>query len=113
YLALLADTTSARIFVFAANTLEKSQRIEGTKTKHHKQGGWSQARYQRHVENFHTQHAKEVADHVARIVRDERIDKIILSGDEVVLPLFREYLPKDVAGRVIDVVRLDTRATER
>jgi peptide chain release factor subunit 1 len=112
YLALLADTSSARIFVFAANTLEKRQRIQGTKTKHHKQGGWSQARYQRHVENFHAQHAKEVAEHVARIVRSEAITKIILSGDEVVLPLLREHLPKDVAGRVVDVVRLDTHALE-
>jgi peptide subunit release factor 1 (eRF1) len=112
YLTVVADTTSARMFVFAVNTVEKTERIQGTKTKHHKQGGWSQARYQRHVENFHTQHAKEVAEHVARIVRDERIDKIILSGDEVVMPLLREHLPKDVAGRVVDVVRLDSRAPE-
>jgi peptide subunit release factor 1 (eRF1) len=112
YLALIADTNSARIFVFAANTLEKSSHIQGTKTKHHKQGGWSQARYQRHVENVHVRHAKEVADHVARIVRDEAIDKIIVSGDEVVLPRLREHLPKDVAGRIVDLVRLDSRAPE-
>src|SRR5207302_10297805 len=46
YAAVVADTHVARIFVFAANTLERSQQIEGTKTKHHKMGGWSQARYQ-------------------------------------------------------------------
>ena len=53
YAALVADTHSARIFVFAANTVERTEQIEGTKTKHHKRGGWSQARYQRHTENFH------------------------------------------------------------
>jgi peptide chain release factor subunit 1 len=113
YLALLADTNSARIFIFAANMLEQSRHIQGTKTKHHKQGGWSQARYQRHVENVHVQHAKEVVDHVARIVREEAIDKIILSGDDGVLPLLREHLPKDVAARIVDLVRLDTHAPER
>jgi peptide chain release factor subunit 1 len=112
YLALLADTSSARIFVLAANTVERTHWIQGTKTKQHKQGGWSQARYRRHVENFHAQHAKEVADHVARIVRDEAIEKIVLSCDEVVLPLIREHLPKDVAERVVDVVRLDKHAPE-
>jgi len=112
YLALLADTQSARIFVFAANVLEQKRHIQGTRTKHHKQGGWSQARYQRHVENFHAQLAKEVSDHVARIVREEGIDKIVVSGDEVVLPRLREHLPKDVAGRIIDVVRLGTHAPE-
>ena len=112
YLAVVADTTSARLFVFAVNALEKADRIQGTKTKHHKQGGWSQARYQRHVENFHAQHAKEVAEHVARVVRDEAIDKIVLAAEEVVMPLLREHLPKDVAGRIVDIVRLDTRAPE-
>jgi peptide subunit release factor 1 (eRF1) len=112
YLAVVADTTSARIFVFAVNALERAERIQGTKTKHHKQGGWSQARYQRHVENFHAQHAKDVAGHVARIVRDEAIDKIVLSGEEVVMSLLREQLPKDVAGRVVDIVRLDMRTPE-
>jgi peptide chain release factor subunit 1 len=113
YLALLTDTHSARIFVFATNTLEKTEQIESAKTKHHKKGGWSQARYQRHVENFHLQHAKEVAETVARLVRDESIDKVFISADDVVMPLLREHLPKEIADRIVDVVKLDVRAPER
>jgi peptide chain release factor subunit 1 len=112
YLALLADTASARIFVFAANTIEKTHHIQGTKTKHHKQGGWSQARYQRHVENAHVQHLKEVVEHVSRIVRDEAIERIVIAGDEVLVPLLREHLPKDVAARIVDLVRLDAKSPE-
>jgi peptide chain release factor subunit 1 len=112
YLAILADTHSAGLFVFALNTLEKTNRVEGEKTKHHKKGGWSQARYQRHVENYHLQHAKEVVDAVAKIVRDEKIDTIVLSGDPVILPLLREQLPKDVAARIVDHVKLDVRTPE-
>jgi len=112
YVALLADSHSARIFVFAANTIEKTDRIENVKTKHHKQGGWSQARYQRHVENYHLQHAKEVVDAVAKIVRDEKIDKIVLSGDEVILPLLRDQLPKDVGERIVDMVKMDVKTPE-
>jgi peptide chain release factor subunit 1 len=113
YLALLADTHSARIFVFAANAVEKTDLIEGVKTKRHKMGGWSQARYQRHMENYHLHHAKEVVDAVARIVREERIDQIVISGDEVIVPLLREQFPKDVAERIVDVVKLEMRANER
>ena len=76
-------------------------------------GGWSQARYQRHIENFHLQHAKEVAETLARIVRDERIDSIVIAGDEVIVPLLKEQFSKEVAERVIDVVKLDIRAPER
>ncbi len=112
YAVLLADTHSARIFVFAANAVVKTETIESPKTKHHRKGGWSQARYQRHTENFHVHHAKEVVDAVDRIVRDEGIDTVLLSGDEVILPLLRDQMPKQVADRIVDVVKLDIRAPD-
>jgi peptide subunit release factor 1 (eRF1) len=112
YLALLVDTHSAHIFVFAMNALVKSEDIEGQKTKHHKKGGWSQARYQRHTENFHVHHAKEVVDAVERIVREEGIDQILLSGDEVIVPLLRDQMPKHVAEKVVDIVKMDVRTPE-
>jgi len=113
YLALLADTNSARIYVFAATGVERVREIAGIKTKRTKIGGAAQARYQRHAENFHLHHAKEVVDAVARIVRAEGIDQIVIAGDEVIVPLLREQLPKDVSDRVVDVVRLDIRAPQR
>ncbi|HZT78552.1 MAG TPA: Vms1/Ankzf1 family peptidyl-tRNA hydrolase [Vicinamibacterales bacterium] len=113
HVVVLADTHRARIVVFALNDVQQTDQVEGVKTRRHKMGGWSQARYQRHIENFHVQHAKEVADHLARIVRNERIDRIVLSADEAILPLLREQLPKDVLDRVIDVVHLDVNAPNR
>jgi peptide chain release factor subunit 1 len=112
FAVLVADTHSARIFVFAANAVEQTERIEGTKTKRHRMGGWSQARYQRHMENYHLQHAKEVVEALERIVRDEAIGHVIVAGDEVIVPLLRDQLAKDVADRIVDVVRLDVRAPE-
>jgi peptide chain release factor subunit 1 len=76
-------------------------------------GGWSQARYQRHVENYHVQHAKEVVDTLGRIVRDEGVDRIVIAGDEVIVPLLREQMPKDLAERIVDVVKLDIRTPQR
>ncbi len=113
YAVLLADTKSARIFVFAVNALEREAHVEGVKTKHHKKGGWSQARYQRHTENYHVQHAKEIIDALARIVRAEAIQSVIVAGDEVIVPLIREQLPKELADRVVDIVKLDIRTPER
>jgi peptide subunit release factor 1 (eRF1) len=112
YAALLADTNSARIFVFAANTVERSDQIEGTRTRRHKMGGWSQARYQRHTENYHLHHAKEIVDALSRIVRDDGIEQIVIAGDEVIVPLLREQLPKDVAARIVDVLKLDIRTPQ-
>jgi peptide chain release factor subunit 1 len=113
YAAVLADTTVARIFVFGTNRLERQEEVAGQKTRRVKAGGWSQARFQRHVENYHLHHVKEVVDTLDRIVRDEAIPHVLLAGDEVVIPLFREQLPAALAAKVLDVLRLDTQAPER
>jgi peptide chain release factor subunit 1 len=112
YAVLLADTHAARIFVLAANRVETERDIAGVKTRRHKMGGWSQARYQRHIENYHLHHAKDIAEALARIVRDERIATILISGDEAIVPLLKEELPKDVADCVIDTMRLDMHAPQ-
>src|SRR6185503_9180510 len=62
YAAVLADTNRSRIFVFSTGRREQTIDVVGQKTKRVKVGGWSQARYQRHAENFHLHHAKEVVE---------------------------------------------------
>ena len=57
-------------------------------------------------------HAKEVVDAVERIVREEGINKILLSGDDVILPLLRDQMPKHVAEKVVDIVKMDMRTPE-
>jgi peptide chain release factor subunit 1 len=107
YAVVLADTNRAQIFVFAAGRAVGRQELQNVKTKHAKVGGWSQARYQRHEENYHLQHAKEVVDVLEKIVRDEGIEHIILAGDEeTVIPLLRDQMPKTVSDKVIDALSL-------
>jgi peptide chain release factor subunit 1 len=113
YAVLVTDTHLARMFVCAANTIEKTAEVENAKTKRHKMGGWSQARYQRHVDNFHLRHVKEVVDVLGRVVREEDIRSVVLAGDEVIVPLIREHMPKNLAECVVDVMKLDIRANDR
>ena len=112
YAALLADTNRARLFVFSTGRCEQVIDMAGQKTKRVKVGGWSQARYQRHIENYHLQHVKEVVDVLDRVVREERIPHVILAGDEVVIPLLRAQLPKHLEEKIVEVVRLDQRTPE-
>jgi stalled ribosome rescue protein Dom34 len=104
---VLADTNRAQIFVFAAGCAVEHEELQNVKTKHTKVGGWSQARYQRHEQNYHLQHAKEVVDNLERIVRDENIEHIILAGDEAtVIPLLRGQMPKMLEEKVIEALSL-------
>ncbi|HEU4930800.1 MAG TPA: Vms1/Ankzf1 family peptidyl-tRNA hydrolase [Pyrinomonadaceae bacterium] len=107
YAVVLADTNRAQIFVFAAGRAVEREEVQNVKTKHVKVGGWSQARYQRHEQNYHLQHAKEVVEMLERIVREDEIEHVILAGDEAtVIPLLREQLPKALEEKVIDAVSL-------
>jgi peptide chain release factor subunit 1 len=107
YAVVLADRNRAQIFVFAAGRAVDRQELQNVKTKHTKVGGWSQARYQRHEENYHLQHAKEVVDALEKIVRDEGINHVILAGDEeTVIPLLREQMPKTLEEKFLDAISL-------
>lgn len=111
YAVVAADTNTARIMVFATGELVSQEVIKGFKTRRHQQGGWSQARFQRHISNFHVQHAKEIVEALDRIVQQEGITQVFTVGDEVILPLLRDQFPKHLAEKVIDHLKLDSRAT--
>jgi len=112
YAAVLADTHRTRILIITGGAVSTDQAITGVKTRSTSQGGSSQARYQRHIENYHLQHVKEVVEALDRIVTTERIDRIVLSGDTVVLPLLREQLPKRLADKIVDEISLSSDAPE-
>ena len=111
YAAVLADTHATRILVVAQNTVSDAKSIEGVKTRRTSQGGWSQARFQRHIENYHLQHAKDVIDALERIVTRDGIDQILVAGDPAVLPLLREQMPKHLAEKVVDELKTDLAGT--
>lgn len=110
YAAVLLDTHTARILVFSLAATERDERITNEKTRRSQKGGWSQARYQRRAENAHLHHIKEVVETLDRIVRDEHIQQVIVAGEEVALPTFREQLPKHLASTIVDVIAWDRTA---
>jgi len=112
YAALIADTNAARIYVFGVGEKLDEAKVKNTNVNKTQLGGWSQARYQRHIENYYLHHAKEVVDALDRVVREEKIKHVILAGDEVILPVLQEQFPPHLSERVIDVLRLDITTPE-
>jgi len=113
YAAVVADIDSARLFVFGLRSTISEDRVESTKMSCTQTAGWSQARYQRHMQNYHQHHAKEVLEVLDRVVRKEEIQYIVFAGDQVVIPLLEKQLSPFLAAKVIDVLRLDIRTPER
>jgi peptide subunit release factor 1 (eRF1) len=112
YAALLVDTNAARLFVFGLGVTEAHREVRNVKTRKTSMGGWSQARYQRHLSNFHLHHTKEVIDVLDKVVREESIGKIVLACDPITVPTVMEQMPKHLAEKVVDVVHLDINTPE-
>jgi peptide subunit release factor 1 (eRF1) len=112
YAAVLADTNSARIYVFGIGGRLAESVLTSDKTKRFQAGGWSQKRFQRQVDQHRQQHAREVAEALSRLVREEQLEQVVLAGDEVILPMLRAELPDEVRTRVIDELRLGIRTPE-
>jgi peptide subunit release factor 1 (eRF1) len=112
YAAVLTDTNTARIFVFGLGQVISAEEVKGKKVHRVKVGGWSQARYQRRVGNAHQEHAKEVIERLAQIVREDQVNHIILAGDPVVIPLLQEQLPQEMVS-MVEVMKLDIHASEQ
>ena len=113
YTVVLADTNAAHIYVFGRGRVLDKEEIENTKTNRTEVGGWSQMRFQRHIENYHLHHAKEIVEELAKIVRDEQINKIVLAGDETaIIPLLREQMPQELDEKIAGVLRLNVNTPE-
>jgi peptide subunit release factor 1 (eRF1) len=112
YASVILDTNRARIFVFGLGSVKRREQVTGEKTNRTSMGGWSQARYQRHNENVHMSHVKEVVETLDRIVTADNIAHIIVAGDDVVVPLLKEQLPKHLQEKLVDVLSLQRNAGE-
>jgi peptide chain release factor subunit 1 len=109
---VVTDTSLARIFVVALGTIEPRAEVASPKMGRTDVGGWSQARYQRHVDEHRVEHTREVVEALERIVRDDRIHHVALAGNEAATALLRGQLPKSLAPLVTELPRLSVESSE-
>jgi peptide chain release factor subunit 1 len=105
---LLVNRRTARIFVGTADGLDEVDRIEGDTHSQHDQGGWSQARYQRSVEQEKLNHLGHALDTLFRRFKRRPFDHLVIGAPEELVTevegLLHPYLRRRLAGRVgIDV----------
>ena len=109
----LFDTNTARLFVMRRGHLAPGGSLDEPASEHkrHKQGGQSQARYQRHVDEQDERFAKELADRIERLVQREAAKHVVLIGEERAVSVLQSVLSKQVLALVDDVERLQVIAT--
>ena len=108
---VLVDRAKARLLRACLGEVQEVSDILDEVPGRHDQGGWAQARLQRHIEDHVQRHLKHVADVLLRQRQHGKFDRVILSGPhEVVAELERE-LHDYVRRAVVDRATLPTGAT--
>lgn len=105
--ACLISRDHARILTGQFDNLEQHALLETPDVPgKHEQGGWSQARYQRHIEDHVHRHFKNIANELFGMLETDPYTYLILGGPEEVVAAFREELHPYVRARVIGEIRV-------
>ena len=105
---LLVNRKTARIFLGTAAGLDEIDHIEGDTHRQHDQGGWSQKRYQRSVEQEKLNHLGHALDTLFARFKRRPFDHLVVGAPEELVTEVEEklhpYLRARLAGRLgIDV----------
>ena len=105
----LVERDRARIFCGNEAALEEvaDERDEEVPGRHD-QGGWSQPRYQRHIEDHVDRHLSDVAARLLDLYKEGRVERLVIGCTEELLPRvldhLHSYLRERFAGRIeVDV----------
>lgn len=112
FMVVALDSRNARIFDVALGV--NGGTAAAVKSDVHGRihaGGWSQMRFQRHIDNQKREHLEDVVHHINALVKKLNYKRIMLAGPEKTTSQLAEMLPPAVRKRVIERTTLDARHT--
>jgi peptide chain release factor subunit 1 len=104
---LLANRRSARFFLGAPSELEETDRVEDNVHSQHRQGGWSQPRYQRSIEEDVRDHLDHVAAVAFDLLKARRFERLLLGAPQETVGDLERHLHPYLRERLAGQVRLD------
>jgi peptide chain release factor subunit 1 len=110
-LVAVVSREQGRLYRLRGGRLEDVADHFDQQPRRHDQGGWSQANYQRHVDNLALEHLRAVAEDLARHVRQARSARVVVVSSEEIRSEFAEALPKDAKQAIVGWTHAEAHAT--
>ncbi|HEY7074050.1 MAG TPA: Vms1/Ankzf1 family peptidyl-tRNA hydrolase [Solirubrobacteraceae bacterium] len=107
WMVLLCNRRVARFFAGPGDDLEETERLVDLVYSQHKQGGWSQARYQRGVEKEKDDHIVNTADIAFKAYKREGVDRLLIGAPEELVGEIEEKLHPYLRERIVGRLGLD------
>lgn len=107
----VVDTNTVRLFLSRIGHFAELDGPDEDSVHHRKRstGGWSQARFQRHIDKHHADFAADAAASIEQLVGRYDARRVILCGDEVAITPLLSALSESVKESVGEILRVDMR----
>lgn len=110
----LVDTNTARLFVSRSGFLEERRGPDENSSEYRQRRmipGTEQKRYERRLDQKRQTFAREVAQAIETLIKQEGARRVVLAGDEVAIPILHRALSPAIEPMVHEeILRLDIRA---
>jgi peptide chain release factor subunit 1 len=100
-LVAVVSREQGRIYRLHGGRLQDVADLTEEQPGQHDQGGWSQARFQRHIENLVQEHLKTVAEQVGQLVRALRSARLVVVCAEEMRSEFENALPTEARKAIV------------
>jgi len=107
FLVILCNRRVGRLLLGSGERLREVARIDSDVHGQHRQGGLSQPRYERSVDNEAMHHVRRVAELAQRRFGRRALDGVLLGAPQETLSLLKDELPNGLRERVIGKVDVD------
>jgi peptide chain release factor subunit 1 len=111
-LVAVVSREQGRVLALRGGRLETQADVTDEVPGRHDQGGWSQARFQRHIENVAQEHFRAVAEELEARFRALGRPRIVVVCGEETRPEFADELSSEVADAVIGWTSAPAHATD-
>ncbi|MGZ4276965.1 MAG: baeRF10 domain-containing protein [Solirubrobacteraceae bacterium] len=108
----LVSRRAARIFRGGRAGLTETAAIEDDVHRRHAQGGWSQSRFQRGIDEEVAAHVRRVADELFDEHQRDPVAHLVLSVSPEIWPVMLDALHPDLRGRVAGRIDVDCERAE-
>jgi peptide chain release factor subunit 1 len=112
FVVALVDTNTCRLFVTRRGSLVERPGPDEPPDEHERRqaGGWSQARYQRHIDMQDRRFARDAAGAIERLVDRVHARHLILAGDERTISVLKPELSPALGAILDQVEHIEMRA---
>jgi peptide subunit release factor 1 (eRF1) len=107
FLVVLCNRRVGRLLLGSAEGLREVARVGSDVHGQHRQGGLSQPRYERSVDNEALHHVRRVGELVERRFGRRALDGVLLGAPDETLGRLRDELPSSVRDRIVGHVDVD------